>query len=39
MLDSNTAPKYTNKQRDAATSEKIYGCKWTWDSIQHHTPT
>jgi hypothetical protein len=28
-----------NKSKGTACSKKGYGCKWTWDTIQHYTYT
>jgi hypothetical protein len=29
----------TNKSRITACIKKGYGCKWTWETIQHYTWT
>jgi hypothetical protein len=29
----------TNKSKGTACSKKGYGCKWTWETIQHYTYT
>ena len=29
----------TNKSKGTAGSKKGYGCKWTWETIQHYTWT
>ena len=29
----------TNKSKGTANSKKGYGCKWTWETIQHYTLT
>jgi hypothetical protein len=27
----------TNKSKGTACSKKGYGCKWTWETVQHYT--
>jgi hypothetical protein len=27
----------TNQNKGTACSKKGYGCKWTWENIQHYT--
>jgi hypothetical protein len=35
---SNITPRHTLK-KGTACSKKAYGCKWTWETIQHYTQT
>ena len=39
MRDYPTLHLDTNKSKGTAGSKKGYGCKWTWETIQHYTWT
>ena len=39
MRDYPTLHLDTNWSKGTACSKKGYGCKWTWDTIQHYTQT
>jgi hypothetical protein len=39
MRDYPTLHLDTNSSKGMACSKKGYGCKWTWESIQHYTRT
>ena len=39
MRDYPTLYKDTNWSKGTACSKKEYGCKWTWETIQHYTRT
>jgi hypothetical protein len=37
MRDYPTLYLDTNSSKRTACSKKEYGCKWTWETIQHYT--
>jgi hypothetical protein len=37
MGDYPTLHLDANKSEGKASSKKGYGCKWTWETIQHYT--
>jgi hypothetical protein len=37
MTDYPTLHLDTHLSKGTASSEKGYGCKWTWQTIQHYT--
>ena len=39
MRDYSTLYLDTNSTKGTACSKKRYGCKWTWETIQHYTRT
>jgi hypothetical protein len=39
MRDYPTLHLDANKCEGTAFSQKGYGCKWTWETIQHYTKT
>ena len=39
MRDYPTLHLDTNKSKETAGSKEGYGCKWTWETIQHYTWT
>ena len=39
MRDYPTLHLDTNKSKGTVGSKKGYGCKWTWETIQHYTCT
>jgi hypothetical protein len=39
MRDYPTLYYDTNSSKGTACSKKEYGCKWTWETIQHYTRT
>ena len=39
MREYPTLHEDTNSSKGTACSKKGYGCKWTWETIQHYTWT
>ena len=39
MRDYPTLHSDTNSSKGTVCSKKGYGCKWTWETIQHYTQT